>query len=125
MKLYQQFAQTFAALTHCRNADTLNDWEEKHEERLEELCKTYMPSGSGFDAGTTFDDIASKPERLVFNTAFHHMNDVGTYDGWTHHTVIITASLVHGFTLRITGRDKNDIKSFLAEEFHMILDQTL
>ena len=125
MKLYQQFAQTFAALTNCRNNATLNDWETKHEERLEQLCKDYMPSGAGFDAGTTFDATASKPERLVFSTAFHHMNEVGVYDGWTHHTVIVKASLAHGFTLHITGRNKNDIKSFLGDEFHMILDQTL
>jgi hypothetical protein len=125
MKLYQQFAQTFAALTACRERDLVSDWESTHQERLEQLCTTYMPSGSGFDAGTTFDDDASKPERLVFNTAFHHMNNTGFYTGWTHHTVIVTASLVHGFTLRITGVNKDDIKTFLADEFHMILDQTL
>jgi hypothetical protein len=75
------------------------------------------PSGSGFDSGTTLNEEKSKENRLVFDTAFHHMDEWGGYDGWTEHQVIVTPSLVFGFTLRITGRDRNGIKDYINDVF--------
>jgi hypothetical protein len=125
MKLYQQLAQTFTALVNCRNSDTLSSWEDTHLERIEALCAEHLPSGSGYDSGTTFDDVTSKPEKLVFNTAFHHMDEHGGYDGWTHHTVILTPSLVHGFNLRITGKDRNMIKTYMEDTFSAAFNSEL
>jgi hypothetical protein len=45
------------------------------------------------------------------------MNEGGYYDGWTEHQVIITPSLQHGFDVRVTGQDRNEIKDYLAELF--------
>jgi hypothetical protein len=86
------------------------------------LVKDYLPSGSGFDAGTTLDEGASSPDKLVFDTSFHHMDEHGGYDGWTEHKVIVTPSLAHGCDLRVTGRDRNDIKSYIGETFAHALD---
>jgi hypothetical protein len=58
---------------------------------------------------------------LVIVTSYHHMNDAGMYDGWTDHKVIVTPSLVHGFVLRITGRNRNDIKEYIADLFQQSL----
>jgi hypothetical protein len=53
------------------------------------------------------------------------MNDGGFYDGWTDHSVIVTPSLVEGFNLRVTGRNRKDIKEYIAEQFCMALDQDI
>lgn len=98
------------------------EWVERHAERIARVVSEYLPSGSGFDSGTTLDLDVSKPDRLVFRTAFHHMNEGGYYDGWTDHNVIVTPSLAFGFNLRITGRDRNEIKDYIAETFRYVLD---
>ena len=46
------------------------------------------------------------------------MDEHGGYDGWTEHKIIVTPSLVYGFELRVTGKDRNDIKDYIAEVMH-------
>lgn len=87
-----------------------------------EHINSKLPSGSGFDSGSTFEIDSSSPDRLVFNTSFHHMNDVGYYDGWTGHNVIVTPSF-DGFNIRVTGKNRNDIKDYIGEVFHDILSE--
>ena len=115
--LYQILANKLAAYHNCLAVNN-TEWANKHEDKIEELVKEYMPSGSGFDNGTIFDFENSTGEKLVFNTSFHHMNNNGFYDGWTEHKVIVRPSLMHGFTLRITGRNKREIKQYIHECFH-------
>lgn len=93
------------------------------QDKADTLCKEYMPSGSGFDSSTTIDREASRPgktgiECVCFTTAFHHMDGHGGYDGWTEHSVYVTASLAFGINIRVTGKDRNDIKDYIAECFH-------
>lgn len=118
-KVYEAIARRVDALRRCSP-----DWVIKHTECIDSLVREHMPSGSGFDYGTQFDiaaHVASPIERLVFQTAFHHMNECGMYDGWTDHKVIVRPSLQHGFTLSITGRDRNGIKEYIADVFHSAL----
>jgi hypothetical protein len=86
---------------------------------LEEI-NARLPSGSGFDVGSYLDVNASTQMRLVFVTAFHHMSDCGIYSGWTEHNVAVTPNF-EGFTIRVTGRDKNMIKDYIADVFHEAL----
>jgi hypothetical protein len=118
--LYQKLAELVLAIDNCEKSGN-SEWRVKHNEYLQKLIKQYLPSGSGFDAGTGLDICESNPQRLVFTTAFHHMNDAGYYVGWTEHKVIITPSLAFGFDIRITGRDKNDIKNYINECFYSAL----
>lgn len=119
MKLYQKIAQLLAALRNCQQADTLNpEWEKRHEQSIIDLVRQYMPSGSGVDTGTTLDFEKSRPDRLVFNFSFHHLTEFGFYDGWTDHTCVVTPSLAHGYEVRITGRNRNDIKEYLQQLYH-------
>ena len=120
-KAYAVIANKFQAFLNCVKSGNL-EWKDKHSDAIEEIVKDEFPSGSGFDAGTTFNFDESKPERLVFDTSFHHMNDGGYYDGWTEHKVIVTPSLVTGFDLRVTGKDKRDIKDYIGECFHQCLN---
>jgi hypothetical protein len=116
-KLYQIMASLIQARINCR-ASGNREWFERHTDRLEHLAKCYLPSGGGFDNGSKLDLSESTPERIVLSAPYHHMNDGGMYDGWSEHTVIVTPSLASGFNLRITGRDRNAIKAYIAECFY-------
>lgn len=117
--LAHMIAVKLSSIENCRKSNNA-EWLERHTDDLEAIVRNDLPSGSGFDNGTKLDQT-SKPERLVFNVSFHHMNDVGMYDGWTHHQIIVTPSLVSGIELRITGRDRRDIKEYIAEVFYSAL----
>jgi len=121
MTLASLAASALSALHNCRKRDVESKWESIWQSRLEDELKEHLPRGSGFDCGTTLDIEASKPERLVFKTSFHHMDEHGGYDGWTEHSIIVTPSLVYGFELRVTGRDRNGIKDYIAETMHNAL----
>ena len=49
------------------------------------------------------------------------MNENGYYDGWTEHTVTVTPALSGEFHLRISGRNRNDIKDMIHESFDHLL----
>jgi hypothetical protein len=116
-KLYQILASTVDAYHRCETNGN-KEWSGKHADRIEYLCKTYLPWGSGFDSGTTLDLANSRGDKLVFNTSFHHMNQNGMYDRWTEHTIKIRPCMINGFTVsRITGVNRNDIKGLIGEIF--------
>lgn len=124
MKLANQLAVLIDAYSRCVEKGS-SEWEEKHLERMEFLVNEYMPSGSGFDSGTYLDFDASTGEKLIFKTSFHHMHESGMYDGWTEHEVIVTPSLMFGFNLRVTGKNRNEIKDYIAEMFNEILNKEI
>lgn len=95
------------------------DWKETHRRNILALVAEKLPSGGGFDNGTQLDLDASTPDKLVFTTAFQHMSDHGYYDGWTEHTVTITPSFIGGVTVKVSGKNRNDIKDYIAEVFHL------
>jgi hypothetical protein len=117
MKIFQKIAGLVEAIENCKKSGN-KEWEDRHSDAIEDLVKNHLPSGSGFDAGTKFGFMVSNPERLVFLTDFHHLNENGYYDGWTSHKIIVTPSLASGFDLKVTGRDRNGIKEYIAECFH-------
>ena len=84
-----------------------------------------LPSGSGFDAGTLISRGESLPNRLVLCTSYHHMNDGGMYDGWSDHDVIVKPDLQHGIDIRVTGRNRNETKGYIAELFGDVLRSNL
>lgn len=113
-----KFAGIFAAWKNCK-ASNNPDWEEKHEDALNKMLEN-LPHGSGIDNGVKFDWEKSTYNKLIFSLSFHHMNEVGYYDGWTDHKVIITPSFIGDFCVKITGRNRNDIKDYLREIFSNI-----
>jgi len=80
-----------------------------------------LPSGSGLDSGSTVDLEKSSPSRIVFKTAFHHMDGNGYYAGWTEHTVVVVPDFIINFNLTVTGRNRNDIKEYIADIFREVL----
>lgn len=93
----------------------------RHRDKINELVSRHMPSGSGWDSGTKLDHERSSPERLVFYGGFHHMDEHGYYDGWTEHTITVRPSLVCEIELTISGRNRNEIKEYLANLFNAAL----
>lgn len=104
---------------------TGNPYADTWEGYILDVVNNHMPSGSGWDNGTSINLDASSSERLRFYGGFHHMDEYWFYDGWTEHTIDVTASLAFGLNLRITGRNRNGIKDYLAEMFQHILRSEL
>jgi hypothetical protein len=118
--IYQALASKVEARRNC-TAQKNEEWFVRHTEDIEALVKNWLPSGGGFDAGVKLDFDKSSGQRLVFQTAFHHMDDNGSYDRWTDHTVTVRPDLCFGMTLTVSGRDYRDIKEYVAETFENCL----
>jgi hypothetical protein len=106
-----KFARHLAAFTQCKE-----EYKQPHEDAIEEYLE-FLPHGSGIDSGVVFVWKDSKPDKLVFTFGYHHMDENGGYDGWTHHELIITPDLQHGYKIKITGKDRNNTKEYLYELF--------
>ena len=120
MKIYQELARCFDALSNCIKEQNAV-WAEKWEQGIEDIMAS-APSGSGIDSGTIINLSDSTSDKLIFNCGFHHMNENGMYDGWTEHKIIVTPSLALDFHLKITGKDRNCIKDYLSEVYCSWLD---
>lgn len=110
------------AIDNCAAANPVNmEWMLKHKASLRELCEM-LPSGSGIDNGTTLVEIrtARGRESIDLSCSFHHMNDLGVYDGWTEHKIRIRPSF-HGLDVSVSGPNRNRIKDDLQETY----DQTM
>lgn len=116
MKLYQYLSRQIAWTANEK-------WEDERDRRIEKVM-TLAPSGSGFDAGTKLDD-SSTGEKIIFNTAFHHMNENGYYVGWTNHKITVKPSLIWGFDMTVSGRDKNGVKDYISDCFNEFLDMEI
>ena len=120
--LYRHIASIFNALQNCRKSG--NEFAKTHESNLSGLIYDFMPHGSGIDHGVTFEESESNSEKLVFSFGYHHMDKNGYYNGWTDHKLIVKASLQFEIDLKITGRDRNQIKEYLYETFsHALNDE--
>jgi hypothetical protein len=122
-KVYQKLSQLVNARLKC--LETKNDeWFIKHEQAILDLVKE-LPSGSGIDCGTKIDLSLSAPDKLVLYVEYHHMNENGYYDGWTEHTIKVVPSLLFGIVLKISGRNRNEIKSYLYEIYQTALTEEI
>jgi len=113
-RVVHALAVAFGSHARCVKAGN-TEWEEKHKAAISSILQD-APSGSGIDNGTKLDWERSTEEKLVFQTSFHHMTE-GFYDGWTEHTVTVRPSFVFGVGVKVSGRNRNDIKDYLAEVF--------
>ena len=115
-KLYQRLATLVQARENCA-ASNNTEWHKRHSDLATNLARTYLPSGGGFDNASSIYLDDCYPDRLVLATSYHHMDDGGCYAGWTDHQLVVTPSLQSGFNLKIGGRNRNDIKDYIAECF--------
>ena len=111
-----KIAATLNAWQTSRN-NCNTQWEARHLNTLDRIMKNTSPSGSGIDCGTKLLKDKCKDDKLVFLCEFHHMNDVGYYEGWTQHTITARPSLMYGIDIKISGRDRNQIKDYLYDVY--------
>ena len=122
-KLYQRLSSTIGAKNRCETSNN-QVWLEKHEKTIRDIMST-SPYGSGIDFGTTLlEDKCIEGKKLVFQVDFHHMDEMGMYDGWTSHTITIFPTF-YGIEIKISGRNKNEIKSYLYEVYSTWLETIL
>ncbi len=122
-KVYVQLAWRVEAVHNCQKQRPVNTaWLSKHVLAVQFITENHLPHGSGIDNGCKVDFGKSTSEKLVIDTGFHHMNVQGVYDGWTRHTIIVTPSFT-GINIRITGRNRNDIKEYLHQAFYEALTE--
>ncbi|NCC74709.1 MAG: hypothetical protein EOM06_15130 [Sphingobacteriia bacterium] len=110
------------AIESCKKAGN-TEWEDKHSEALRIIEKDILPSGSGIDCGTKIDRDF-KPNKIKLICSFHHMDENGYYDGWTEHVITVTP-VFDGINIKISGKNKNFIKEYLADVYFTALSQTV
>lgn len=110
MKRYSKFASLMDKENIYRSSETI-------ESKIADEMDT-APHGSGIDSDVVLDISKSNRNKLIFLVSYHHINETGFYDGWTDHKIIVTPDLVFGYTVKITGRDRNFIKDYLADIFN-------
>lgn len=133
--LYIHIATAIAALRNCEQSDIHRrlysasgqdpanvDWTQRWRDRLA-AYEQLLPSGSGFDSGSKIDIDSSRGDDLYLETSFHHMDEGGGYDGWTEHSINLTPSFIHGFTIEVKGENRDEISDHIAETFqHCLMD---
>ena len=112
--LIAHLSSAIQARANCAQSGN-TEWLNRHSATIDAIAKE-LPSGSGIDNGTRVDLDRSTADKIVLTTSFHHMNDGGYYDGWTDHTITVTPTFT-GIALRISGRDRNQIKEYLYQTF--------
>lgn len=120
MKVYQKIYHTLQARNNCINSNN-HQWKYKHENMLAYIEKNILPSGSGIDCGTKIYLENFTDNKFELICEFHHMNDTGYYNGWTSHTVIVTPDFVNDISLKIGGKNQNDIKEYLYDLYRCAL----
>jgi hypothetical protein len=112
MNTIQQLSSTIEAYHNCIKSGNA-EWADNHHETIRNIEKN-LPSGSGIDCGTKIDLDNSTSDKIILLVSFHHMDDNGYYDGWSEHEIIVTPAF-YGIDIRITGKNRNDIKEYLTE----------
>ena len=136
--LYQVIAMTLEH--HARALSSGNAAQAEWTlERLTQISRFYLPSGSGIDAGVEIliDDTAF-PDRIAMRVPYHHMGESGMYAGWLDYLVIVRPSLSQDFELEVSddswteellaaaeeeGLDPDGIMDYLADVFNEVLAQ--
>ena len=121
MKRYQWIAQQLGRKFRLAGMNVAVTYDQV-QYGLDRYCKAQAPSGSGIDCGTQLAAV-STPNKLLLKLSFHHMDDHGSYCGWTDHYVRVTPDLEFCFKLTISGKNKRDVKEYLHEVFHHWLDE--
>lgn len=98
-------------------------WLDQCEQNLD-YAKTFLPKGSGIDAGCEIDIDKSSYSKVIITFDFHVMDDNGYYAGWLKYKVIATTDF-SGLKLKIVGSNKYLIKDYLHDTFYEALTKII
>ena len=124
MKLYKKISTALAVVqSPYAREENIAHWAEQLKS-FEDM----LPSGSGFDNGTKVNREKSTPNKIILDTAFHHMDQNGFYCGWSDLTVTINPSLLHEVEVKINfhgyKRAAND-KEFFYDTFYYAIAEEI
>lgn len=125
-KLYQKIASLINVRNNCEKAGNWK-WFDRHSDKLSEIERNYLPSGSGIDNGCSIDLDMSNDNLIVINSSYHTMDENGYYGEWVPFTVTVKPSLVGEIELYIKGpfssvRDAGEmLKEYLYDVFYNAL----
>jgi hypothetical protein len=122
MKVYEKMASLLAEYNKYIGE---NEQKRMLRRAIEEFVAEYMPKGGGWKDGTSIDLTESNDSEIVLRGTYYHVISYGNYGAPTEHKILIDASLSRGFKVKVTGRDKNDVKDELYERFVGALNTTL
>lgn len=122
-KLVELIAIAAASGERCRVNG--NPYAANHDATLDAIEADFLPSGSGIDNGTKIARDASDGARVTLLCSYHHMNENGMYCGWSDYRITARPDFEVGVALTITGRNVNDIKSYLADVFGTCLGENV
>ena len=117
--LYQHLHSRFHALRNCERSGN-TEWVDRHLESIASMVSGFLPSGSGWDCGTNYDLDDWSDIKMTFHGSYHHMDNGGSYDGWTEHRITVRPTF-DGIDIQISGRDRNGIKEYLGDIFYSAL----
>ena len=125
-KVYSHLAN----ISYQINKSSNEYWKDIWSDVLEHIEKNHLPSGSGFDSGCSVNLVESKVNRLVIDFDYHHMDENGYYDGWSHNQIIVTPSLVWEFDIKVVNkkggrRIESYDRDYFVETFNYILGDDL
>ena len=110
MKLYKEIARVLGQKNKSLNVI----------EKELTLFKEVLPNGNGIEAGCVIS-LKSTKKRIVIDTLYWHTNDSDETSRWTAHQVIITPSFEREINIRITGKNKDNVKDYLHDIFREAL----
>ena len=116
-----EIGSALAALRNCERSGNM-EWAQRHTQRIDALIDA-LPHGSGIDGRTALDYDASKPERIVITTEYHHMTEHGYYDGWGSYRITAKPSFVFGVDVRVTGSNRDGTRDYLGDIFGAALTE--
>lgn len=102
---------------NCEWHKTVNDNFIDQCEKNIDKAESMLPCGSGFDNGCKIEIEKSGVDKVIIKTSFHHLDD-GYYIGWTDHVITVVPKLCGSFDLKISGKNVNNIKDYIADVFN-------
>ena len=108
MKLYQKIARVASQKNWAKRTKELS------------LLQKLLPNGKGIREreGLAVILLESTKKRIVIDTTYWHTNNS---DERTSHQVIITPSFEGEINIRITGKNKDNVKEYLHDIFREAL----
>ena len=111
----QTVAESLASavvLWNCYRRIHCADFSRKWSDAIDKIMVS-APSGGGIESGMRLDRKASGGDRLVFHARCDHSHRSEARSDMTNHRITARASYLMGFSLKVGGRDRHDIKAHI------------
>lgn len=87
------------------------------ENELDEFVRTYLPSGNGFDRGTSIKSYSNN--EIILEAPYHLMNDNGVYVGWIDFIIEVKARFIDiKLTVTPDVKDEYYVTDYVADTMY-------